>query len=518
MRIRRVAAGIAATFVWPGLALAQTGAEAADAAPPPGASPAAAQPGAPASPPVPPAVIAPPTPAPPVLPAPPAPLLPPGPAVAPAADGALHDEVAALRAELAALRTEVKALQPARPPPAVSALGYPGFWPWMLPPEGISFAGYIQAQYETHQNSENQLSQDGAVLNTDRFSIRRARAGFTGEWEYVAMALQLDANTTNGPQVDLRKAEASVQYRPDRGKPPIVMATLGLFDTPFGYELVEAPHMRWFMERTTASQALWPGEPDLGLRIAGALGFFRWTIAGLNGNPLGTTYALQDPLSKKDVLFRFGFDTLVHDDLHLAGDVSAIRGTGFVPGSPATSTVLQFTDVNGSGQVQPTDYSIQDPKPATPSLPFDRWAVGADVRAHYRSLLGVTTVSAEFVLAANMDRGLYVANPIANGGTDERELGFYVAVTQEITRYGLVGFRYDYYNPNLDSTDSRGGGLIPYSEAIRTASPLFGLALPDHARLLFEYDIIHNALGRTAAGVPSSLADNVATIRLQVQP
>jgi hypothetical protein len=516
MRIRRVAAGIAATLVWPGSALAQTGAEAAGAAPAAGAPPQAAPASGSTSAPSPPVDVAPPP-----LPAPtvaPPPLVPAAPAVPAAVDGALRDEVAALRAEVAALRTQVEAQRPAKPPPAVSALGYPGFWPWMLPPEGISFAGYVQAQYETHQNAQNQLSQDGALLNSDRFVIRRARVGVTGEWEYAALALQLDGNTTNGPQVDLRKAEASLQYRPDRERPPIVMATLGLFDTPFGYEIVQAPHLRWFMERSTASQALWPGEPDLGLRVAGAVGFFRWTIAGLNGNPLGTTYAAQDPLSKKDVLFRVGFDTLVHDDLHLAGDVSAVRGTGFHPGSPATSPVLQFTDVNGSGNVQPTDYSITEAKASTPSLPFDRWAVGADVRAEYRSPLGVTTVYGEFVLAANMDRGLFVADPIANGGTDVRELGFYVAVTQEISRYGVVGFRYDYYNPNLDSTDGRGGGLIPYSEAIRTASPLFGLVLPDHARLLFQYDIVQNALGRTPAGVPTALADNVATIRLQVQP
>jgi hypothetical protein len=42
--------------------------------------------------------------------------------------------------------------------------------------------------------------------------------------------------------------------------------------------------------------------------------------------------------------------------------------------------------------------------------------------------------------------------------------------------------------------------------------------LPEHARLLFQYDVIQNALGRTTAGVPATLADNVATLRLQVEP
>jgi hypothetical protein len=511
MRIRRVAAGIAATLVWPGVALAQTGAEVAPAAAPADAAP-------PVTPPAP-------VPAPPLLPAPSvtAPSATPPPSApspsTPPADPALaelRNEVAALRTDVAALRAQVKAAEPAQAPPGAHALGYPGFWPWMLPPEGLSFAGYVQSQYESHQDSVNQLSADGTILNKDRFSIRRARVGVIGEWEYAAFAIQLDGNTTNGPQVDLRKAEASLQYRPDRGKPPILMATMGLFDTPFGYELPESPHLRWFMERSVASQALWPGEPDLGVRISGALGFFRWTIAGLNGNPLGSTYAEQDPLSKKDVLFRFGFDTLVGDALHLAGDVSSIRGTGFHAGTPATGPSLQWTDQNGNGLVDLVELQGLQALSAKPSLPFDRWAVGADVRGHYRSPIGVTTVSAEFVLAANMDRGLYVADPTITG-VDQRELGYVVSVTQEILRYGVVGFRYDYYNPNLDSTDSRGGGIIPYSEAIKTASPLVALELPDRARLIFQYDAIHNALGRTPSGVPTSLADNVWTIRLQVQ-
>src|SRR5579883_2001759 len=99
-------------------------------------------------------------------------------------------------------------------------LGYEPFWPWVLPPEGVATSGYVQAQYESHDDSQAQLAQNGSTLNFDRFSVRRARVSMTGEWQWVAAALELDANTTNGPQVDLRKAEASIQYRPDRARPP----------------------------------------------------------------------------------------------------------------------------------------------------------------------------------------------------------------------------------------------------------------------------------------------------------
>ncbi len=168
------------------------------------------------------------------------------------------------------------------------------------------------------------------------------------------MALELDANTTSGPQVDLRKAEASVQYRPNRNLPPLVIATMGLFDAPFGYELVESPRTRWFMERSVASKAFFPAEPDLGFRVAGALGFFRWTLAAQNGEPLGeaSPYVLQDPNDAKDVFFRFGFDDLALRDLHLAGGVSAIRGRGFHSGNLPSGPSLQWHDTNGDGLVE----------------------------------------------------------------------------------------------------------------------------------------------------------------------
>ncbi len=443
---------------------------------------------------------------------------------APSADADLRKDVDALRDEVRALHEElavVKATPPAhRPPPPLSPrpLGYEPFWPWTIPDEGISFGAYLQSQYQNSQASQDQLAQGGALLNKNRFLVRRARASFIGDWDWVAIAVELDANTTNGPQVDLRKAEASLQYRPDRSKPPIIMATLGQFDTPFGYELVESPRTRVFMERSQASLAFWPGEPDLGLRLAGALGFFRWTIAALNGEPLGESspYALQDPNNAKDVLFRFGVDTNPRNDLHIAGGVSALHGTGFHPGTDATKSGLQWQDQNDDNQIQGSELTPITAQNATPSANFDRWCVGADLRVQYRWLLGVAKLYGEFMLGSNMDRGLYVADPILST-IDQRELGFYAGFTQEIFNYGVVGIRYDYYDPNSNAFDTRVGRLIPESLAIKTLSPLVGLVLPDRARLLFQYDFTHNDLARNSLGVPTNLPSNTWTVRLQVQ-
>ncbi len=435
----------------------------------------------------------------------------PPPAVAP--DATPAEPAPATPATLALPPIAVGSAPAARPP-----LGYEPFWPWILPPEGLSVGGYLQSQYETHQDSQDQLAQGGALLNQNRFSIRRARVALLGEWTYAAIALEVDGNTTNGPQVDLRKAEASLQYRPDRARPPIIMATLGQFDTPFGYELVESPRTRFFMERSTASRAFFPAEPDLGLRLAGALGFFRWTIAATNGEPMGekSGYGLVAPKSTPDVLFRFGIDTQPLRDLAIAADVSSLRGKGFHAGSDATSATIQWKDLNEDGVIEPYELVGVPGATATPSSTFDHWAVDLDVRLHYRSWLGVTKVYGEFVLASNLDRGLYLADPTLTG-VDQREMGIMAGVTQDVTRWGVVGLRYDYYDPNFDALDNRGGKLLPFSEAITTWSPLVGLVLQDRARLLLQYDAIRNAYARTSVGVPTSLKDDVVTLRLQVQ-
>ncbi|HEY1697832.1 MAG TPA: porin [Polyangiaceae bacterium] len=442
-----------------------------------------------------------------------------GPDVAPPPTAA---DVAELRDEVRTLRTDLDATRQEKSPewlphPGPKPLGYELFWPWVVPPEGLSVRGYLQSQYESHQDSQDQLTQNGALLNKDRFSIRRARVNLNGEWEYAAVSLELDANTTNGPQVDLRKAEASLQYRPDRRKPPIVMATAGLFDTPFGYELVESPSTRFFMERSQASLAFFPAEPDVGLRLAGALGFFRWTIATTNGNPMGvSTFQLQDPIKAKDVLFRFGFDAQPLRDLQVAADVSSLRGMGFHPGTAATSASIQWNDLNEDGLVQPYEIVGVPGASATPSQNFPHWAFGADARVSFRTALGVTKVYGEFVLAQNLDRGLYVADPIVTN-VDQREMGYYAGIVQEVTRWAVVGLRFDVYDPNLDASDSRGGKLLPFSEAITTWSPMVGLVLPDRARLVLQYDAIDNAFARSAVGVPTKLQDDVFTCRLQVQ-
>jgi hypothetical protein len=390
--------------------------------------------------------------------------------------------------------------------------------PWDIPGrDGLWFTGYLQSQYETHQDSQDQLAPGGTPLNKDRFLVRRARLKFIGEWKFAEAQIEINADTVNGPNINLHHAEATLHYRPQPDAIPLVAATLGLFDTPFGYEVPESPRSRPFMERTTMSRAFWPGEPDLGLRVAGGLGFFRWTLAAMNGFPQSSPrFAYQDPIGAKDFIVRVGADTSPRPGLRIAGDVSVLDGTGFHAGTDATKSTVQWNDLNEDGIVQPNELQGVPGQAATPSQTFSHWAVGASLQVSIDTPIGPTKIYGEATIAQNMDRSLVVADPVATG-TDSRELGWYVGVVQEVMTYGLVGFRYDYYDPNADVFDSRGGRLIPYSNQIQTFSPLLGLQLPHRARALMQYDAVRNYLGRDAEGVPTNLKMNTLTLRLQVE-
>lgn len=421
---------------------------------------------------------------------------------------------------------------PAPPsPPLEKPAGAPGiesFLPDFL--RDLSFSAYLQAQYENHQDAQDQLNPSGQPLNTDRFVLRRARVKVKKDWQYASAMIEVDGNSVNGPSFGLQHAEASVLYRGSRpfSAPPLLEVTFGLFDTPFGHELVESPKSRWFLERSLASRSFFPGEPDLGARVQSALGWFRASVAILNGNPLGqrTGFPLRDPAAAKDITARAGAELQPTSWLFVAGGVSVYNGKGFHPGTSAGKTSIQWKDTNEDGIIETTELLPVAATASTPSQTFDRWAIGGDLRLAFKTPIGPTRVNVEVVVANNMDRGLFIADPVFTG-IDSRELGVLAGITQEILGYGVLGFRFDSYNPSGDAQDRQGGKLLPVSQTVRTFSPLVGLSLPGpagdpsagatpgRARLLFQYDVNRNNFGRDPRGVPTNLASDTWTLRLQ---
>ena len=402
---------------------------------------------------------------------------------------------------------------PAAPPPVAPAKDTPS-------EPFVELRGYAQVEYQSHQDSEEQLQQGTSTpLNQNRFLVRRGRFIARRAWQYTSLELEFDGNTTSGPAFSLYRAEASVFYRgsDDKNKAPLAQLTLGLFRLPFGVELIESPSTRWFMERTQMSRAFWPTEIDVGGRLSGEAGPFHYAAALTNGEPFGEKngFQLQDPNKNKDLTFNVGAKGTPFDALTISGGISANKGRGFHSGTAATKSQVTWSDANGNGTIDAGELTGSTARAALPSENFERWGVGGDLQFALNTPLGTSSLFGEVIIAENLDRGYFVADPVSMG-QDLRELGYFVAFTQEITPYAVAGFRFDYYDPNADATDHRAGKSLPIKNTVKTFSPLVGVTLPKRARLVFQYDIIKDYLGRNLQGVPADLKNNAWTLRMQV--
>lgn len=448
---------------------------------------------------------------------------------------ALRERVEALEAQQAEFEASqaAAAAKPPEPPPRFVRFGLArptvppttvGFGPSLgVRDWGVRISGYMQLQYQWSQLSEDQLQQGGEPLNQNRFMVRRGRLRINGDWQWAAFDFELDGSTTRGPFVGIRQANASFVWRnPDLDRPPLLMITAGLTEMPFGYEMRLGQREMPFMERSAGSLAMFPGPVDIGVRVRGAVAAFRYDLAIMGGTPYddraGGARAI-DPTRNPDGMGRLGFE-VQPKRFALAGGVSALVGTGFHPGQEAGKSRLEWVDFNENGVLNTGETVAVPGTPATPSVNFRRWAVGVDLQLGIQSKAGWSTLLAEATLASNLDRGFLIADPIAYGA-DLRELSAYVAFVQELFGWALVGARYDYYDPNTDLLDRRRGTFVPTSAAIHTFSPLAGALLPEgklpgfRARLLFQYDLVWDRLGRDASGVPVNLRNDQFTLRVQ---
>jgi hypothetical protein len=442
---------------------------------------------------------------------------PPATSTAPATSPDLAAELEALRARI----TELEARADAAPTPSPSPSPTHDLASDIL--RGLHVSAYLQAQYEWSQLSQNEIGPDGNLLNRDRFDIRRGRIRLRGQWDAFSLDLEVDGSTTRGPFFGLRRATVGLAYaNPENETTPYVAGLVGLTDIPFGHELRLGQRDMPFMERTTGSLAFFRGPIDVGARMNGGLGPFRYDLAVMTGTPIDDRAGASgvDPTAEPDVMGRLGADAHPIDALTIAGGVSFLWGTGFSVGTPAQKSRVEWRDLNENGTLDTGELAVIPGRAALASATFQHWAVGADLELGLDTPLGRTDLFGEFVLASNLDRGLFVADPIATGA-DVREVSAYAAVVQSILGWGVIGFRYDYYDPNSDFTTQRRGLSVPTNASMHTFSPMVGVTLPPElvpgfrARLVVQYDAVIDHLGRDARGVPADLPNDQLTVRVQ---
>ncbi len=399
-------------------------------------------------------------------------------------------------------------------------------------PSAIVFSGFAHVDWVMfRQSSQNEITQDGEPLNENRFLVRRGRLRGESDRGYFHGAVEIEANTIKGPIVRPINVEASFKYpaeRPypspvvdpalvrDDGKPWFIVTT-GLFRTPYGFEVPEPENSRPWLERTTVSNALFPQSFDLGLRVLGGYRFARYSLGIMNGAPIGErAFPGRDPNESKDLVFRVGATTDVTESVHVEGGLSGLTGRGFHRGNPATKDQVVWRDLKEDTVIDPAELVAIAGSPASPSESFKRFAIGADLRASIRvPVLGMFGARFEITRASNLDRGLFFADPVV-AGRDLREIGWYVGAHQEITKWAMVGVRYDRYDPDSDAREREPYALVPRSFAQSTWS-FSAAGRLSFARLIAQYDLRSNALGRDANGAPATLKDDSFTLRAEVR-
>ena len=381
---------------------------------------------------------------------------------------------------------------------------------------GVSLYGYVQADYQMRQSSEDQVGASGQPLNQDRFLIRRARLGVTMDRHFGEGRIEIDGNTVHGAAFRVLDAEASVKWPGSSDTaPPVVRGTIGMFRIPFGQEVPQDDRYRLFMERSTAARALFPGEFDLGARLSGGWQFVRYGLALMNGQPIdGSSFGGIDPNHQKDILGRVGMEQSVAN-LDVVGGISGLRGKGFHSGALASKPTLQWNDVDENGIVSQGEIMGSPGIAASPSSSFTRVAFGADLALSMRISPALkTSLAAEFYLANDLDRAILPADPTGIAGRDFRELGYYVSLIQEYGRWRL-GVRYDYYNPDQDANKNAKGSPVPTDASYSTLAVVAACVAP-WGRLLVEYDHNRNHLGLGVTGMPDNLADDAVLVRGEV--
>jgi len=384
----------------------------------------------------------------------------------------------------------------------------------------LRLSGYVQLDWVLHnQASQNEVNYStGAPLNQDRFTLRRAHLRAASERGYLTGALEIDANTVNGPQLRPINAELGVRFPArDDPKQPRFSLVAGLIRIPFGFELQELDFVRPFLERSTAARAFFPGEFDLGVRFRAQYRFFDLSLAVMNGHPLGDrSFPALAPNQKKEIIGHLGVQGEIAPGVSVAAGLSADTGNGFHEGNGTSKDRLVWRDENGDGIVQATEVQVIAGSSATPAEQFHRFALGADARFGIRfGEHAEFELRAELVRASNLDRAIEPADPVAVGH-DLRQLGWYLGATQEVTRWAIVGVRYDFYDPDQDAREQQAVQVVPRDRSYRTVSFLAMLRYAE-ARLSLQYDLNRNALGRAANGAPTSLASDALTARAQLR-
>ena len=300
----------------------------------------------------------------------------------------------------------------------------------------LKISGYIQAQYEKHEDSEEGVDSIGTQLNLDNFLIRRGRLKVeydaTSRSKYV---LHIDAAKD---KVSLK--DAYVELKASN----YFKTTFGQFKWPFGYEVLQSSSEREMPERAKVIRELFPGERDRGIKFSGDIKKFNYQVGLYNGTGIDDkTFTWQDPDKNKDIVGRLGLDLG-----KISFGLSSYSGQELVPGKAATPGSTTWYDADGDGSIDEGEYTTTAPKAATPAVEYDKERIGTDIQWYYSlPVIGGGALKFEFV--EGKSRGKDVD-------------GWWGLFVQSLGNRNSFAFRVDSWDPNKDVDDDE---LMTYTPA-----------------------------------------------------
>jgi hypothetical protein len=212
---------------------------------------------------------------------------------------------------------------------------------------------------------------------------------------------------------------------------------MGIFKIPYGWEVVQTDADRPFIERSWWEQNVTPGEFDTGAKA--------YTTA--LDHRLTAQFALINGVTQGEKTFSL-----------LPSMTQGKSGVGRI------NYNFGAVDIGTSGYYgQGAEVSLASM--AFKEFPREAWNVEAGL--HQRFLdMGQTRLLGEFNMGQNMDRGTKygalglpgLPKPASNipGGsvTNRNEIGGFVRLEQDITRWTTLAARWDYYSPDTSITNN----------------------------------------------------------------
>ncbi len=371
--------------------------------------------------------------------------------------------------------------------------------------KNLKITGYVQAQWQKADTTGAKILGGGGLpANSDnKFSLRRGRVKFTFSQKHMSLNVQPEL-TERG--VTLRDFFATVT-EPWTGH---FSLTMGQFNRPVSFELLNPSAIRETPDRARACQWLYPDEREIGAMLSFKKGAWKADAALVNGN----AQAIESD-KRKDFIGRLSWTKKLgaHNQLSAAASVydgGVRQGTKFAyeTTSSRAGMVLKYNDSTALGRFAKRQY------------------FGGDAQYTHQWTPGATTLRAEFVTGTQTSTATASESPKTSTGLvgDAYSRPMMGGIFYLIQNLGKSHFqavvKYDFFDGNTRARGDEIGQTFTQLGAGDLRWDTWGLGLNfywENLTLMGYYDIVKNETSANLPAYRKDLKDNVLTLRMQVR-